>query len=237
MRLEPLVRLGAHWRQAEASCQIVVAGAHEPWLLLQTFNDGLLNVTRETATRAKVHQAEAGQVQPFGQRGEGCEFIFQRGDRLLDAFFRRTVAVSQFTDHRQKRHFPHDHFPPRTFKANIQLAIIVNHADLLRLIAEIAQPVQVVGFEEGQARKPLIFLVLQRQMLHSIDLFTNGVCVDTEQVVATTAEFRRDVNVIVMVENGLLHMQFIRVGIQQRMQNWRSELSHRCAVASSHRSV
>ncbi|QLC82150.1 Uncharacterized protein ED5_1493 [Enterobacter roggenkampii] len=44
-------------------------------------------------------------------------------------------------------------------------------------------------------------------------------------------------NVIVMVENGLLHVQFIRVGIQQRMQNWRSELSHRCAVASSHRSV
>ena len=237
MRLEPLVRLGTHGRQIEATGQIVVTGAHEPRLLLQTFNDGLLNLARETATGAEIHQAEAGHIQPFGQRGEGCKFIFQRGDRLGDAHFRRTVAVSQLADHCQQRHFPHDHFPPRTFKANIQLAVLVGHGDLLRLIAEITQPVQVIGFKERQARKPLVFIVLQRQMLHRIDLFTNGVCVDTEQIVTTAAEFRRDVNVIVMVENGLLHMQFIRVGIQQRMQNRRSELSHRCAVASSHGSV
>ena len=97
---------------------------------------------------------------------------------------------------------------------------------IIGVIAELAQPVQVIGVEERQARKPVIFVVLQRQMPHGIDLFTNGVCVDTEQVVATAAEFRRDMNVIVMVENGLLHMQFVGICIQQRVQNRGSELCH-----------
>ncbi|MNZ90293.1 hypothetical protein D3C78_1092510 [compost metagenome] len=74
-------------------------------------------------------------------------------------------------------------------------------------------------------------------MLHSIDLFTNGVGVNTEQVITTATKLGRYLYVVVMVKNGLLHVQFIRIGIQQRMQNRGSELSHRCAVASSHGSV
>ena len=74
-------------------------------------------------------------------------------------------------------------------------------------------------------------------MLHGIDLFTNGICVDTQQVVTPAAKFRRNMDIMIVVKHGLLHMQLVRVGIQQRMQNRRSELSHRCAVASSHGSV
>ena len=58
-----------------------------------------------------------------------------------------------------------------------------------------------------------------------------------EQVIATATKFSRYLYIIVVVKNGLLHMQLISVCIQQRVQNRRSELCHRCAVASSHWSV
>ncbi|MNV07534.1 hypothetical protein D3C71_979680 [compost metagenome] len=119
----------------------------------------------------------------------------------------------------------------------MQPAIIVGEGNLFRVVAKIAQPVEIVGFEKGETREPLVFVVLKSQMLHGIDLFTDRISVNTEQVITTAAEFSRYLYIIVMVKNGLLHMQFIRIGIQQCMQNRGSELSHRCAVASSHGSV
>jgi hypothetical protein len=80
--------------------------------------------------------------------------------------------------------------------------------------SEIAQPVQVIGFEERQARKPLIFIVLQLRCA-CIHLFTNASarCRASRR---RGSGIRRDMNIIVAVENGLLHMQFIGIGIQQR---------------------
>ncbi|MNP67514.1 hypothetical protein D3C76_1633570 [compost metagenome] len=63
MRLEPLMRLGAHWRQVETAGQIVIAGADKPRLLLQPLNDGLLHLARETAAGAKIHQPETRHIQ------------------------------------------------------------------------------------------------------------------------------------------------------------------------------
>ncbi|SPZ66742.1 Uncharacterised protein [Serratia quinivorans] len=55
-----------------------------------------------------------------------------------------------FADYRQQWDFPHDHFAPRAGNANMQLARVVLNLDLLRIVAEIAQPVQVILTEEGQ---------------------------------------------------------------------------------------
>ncbi len=57
------------------------------------------------------------------------------------------------------------------------------------------------------------------KMLHSVDLLTNGIGIDPKQIITTAAKLGRDLYVVVVVKYGLLHMQFIRVGIQQRMQN------------------
>ncbi|CGY64534.1 hypothetical protein NGUA15_03548 [Salmonella enterica] len=74
-------------------------------------------------------------------------------------------------------------------------------------------------------------------MLHRVHLLANSIGINTQQVVATATKLSRYLHIIVVVKNGLLHMQLISICIQQRVQNRRSELCHRCAVASSHGSV
>lgn len=108
----------------------------------------------------------------------------------------------------------------------MQLAVVIIDRHLLRIVTELPQPVEVIGFEEGEAGEPLVLVILQAQMLHRINLFADSIGVDTQQIVAAAAEFSRDVHVIIMMEHRLLHMQLIGVGIQQRLQTRESELSH-----------
>ncbi len=213
------MRLGAHWGQVQAAGQIVITGADKPRLLLQPLDDGLLHLAGETTAGAKIHQPETRHIQRVGQLGKINQFVFQGIQRLINTDLRGTEVVYQLADHRQQRHFPHDHFAPGAFQANMQLAVIIADLNLSRVIAEIPQPLQVVFFKERQAGKPLEFLVPQTKMLHSVDLLTNGISIDPKQIITTAAELSRDLYVVVVVKNGLLHMQFIRVGIQQRMQN------------------
>ena len=118
---------------------------------MQTSDNGFLNLAREAAARAKVHQTESGHIQPFGQSGKLNEFILQSGNRLRHTGFRGAIAVGQLADHGQKRHFPHDHLAPRAGQTNVQLAVIIGDGDLFRVIAELTQPVQIIRFKERQA--------------------------------------------------------------------------------------
>ncbi|CSH72127.1 Uncharacterised protein [Shigella sonnei] len=74
-------------------------------------------------------------------------------------------------------------------------------------------------------------------MLHRLNLFTNSIGINTQQIVTSATKLRRDMHIVIVMKHGLLHMQLISICIQQRVQNRRSELCHRCAVASSYRSV
>jgi hypothetical protein len=58
--------------------------------------------------------------------------------------------MDQLAYHRQQRDFPHDDFPPRAGKANVQLAVVIGDRDLARVIAEIAQPVEIILAKKGR---------------------------------------------------------------------------------------
>ncbi|KTG55144.1 hypothetical protein K24_21360 [Klebsiella pneumoniae] len=58
--------------------------------------------------------------------------------------------MDQLAYHRQQRDFPHDGFPPWAGKANVQLTIVIADRDLARVIAKIAQPVEVILAKKGR---------------------------------------------------------------------------------------
>ncbi len=134
--------------------------------------------------------------------------------------------MHHLADDRQQRHFPHDHLAPWAGEANRELALVIGNNNLAWVIAERPQPVEIVGAEEGQAGEPLVFIILQAQMLHGINLLANGICIDTQQVIAPAAKLSRHVDIMILMKNRLLHMQLIGIGIKQRSQNRVRELCH-----------
>lgn len=72
----------------------------------------------------------------------------------------------------------------------------------------------------------MIFIVLQSQVAHRLNLLANRIGVDAEQIVPAAAELRRNLYIIVAVEDSLLHVQLVGIRIKQRVQYRRSELGH-----------
>ena len=135
--------------------------------------------------------------------------------RLFRRHLRRAAAVHHFADHRQQRHFPHDHFAPRPGDADVQLAVTVLDDHLLRIVAKRPQPVQIILTEEGQAREISEFGVGQRQPAHQRHLGADLVGIFAQQFVAAAAEFRRHADRGIAMEHCLLHMKLISIGIKQ----------------------
>ena len=134
--------------------------------------------------------------------------------------------MDQLAYHRQQRDFPHDGFPPWAGKANVQLTIVIADRDLARVIAKIAQPVEVILAKKGKGGQPAIFIIPQPQVAHGLHLLADRVGIDAEQVVSAAAKLRRHIHIAVAVEDSLLHVQLIGIRIKQRVQYRRSELCH-----------
>lgn len=70
MRLEPLMRLGAHWGQVQAAGQIVITGADKPRLLLQPLRRWPAAPRGRNDGGCKIHQPETRHIQRVGQLGK-----------------------------------------------------------------------------------------------------------------------------------------------------------------------
>ncbi|MNH18112.1 hypothetical protein D3C79_778070 [compost metagenome] len=151
MRLKPFMRLGTYRRQVELMRQIVIAGADQVGeLVFQRADDRLLHAFGETAAGAEIHQFEARDIHVGADGFKLRQFAAQMGYRHVRCHLRRTVTVHHFADHCQQGDLPQNHFAPRAGNADMQSAVTIVDLNLLRVIAEITQPAQVVLTEERQ---------------------------------------------------------------------------------------
>ncbi len=222
VRLEPLMGLGADRGQLVLLGQHVVAGAakrRQP--LLEATHYRILYRVREAAAGAEVDEVELAHLVAAQLLLQLVDLLIEPLQRVADAELGVAEAVAHLADDGEHRDLPQDHILPGALDPHIDAAILLEHLEQGGVERLAAQVVEVVRSEEGTLGQKIELWPGQSQGTGEAQLLLDLPHHGQQVLFVAAVKLGYHLGIRIAMEHRLLHMQFVGIGVEQAVEDWR----------------